>query len=403
MVRFILSGRTSDGSTTRVLLTSVGLIAAAALFSLSFAACGDGNGDDDGDDPLLTDTGDEEPGDTAGSGDADGSVTDTDGTGDGPPSTQCGVSVTNLGTLAIGDSGERNDSLQTEFDSRPDCADSVDSAGATVYAFRLEEGSVFEASASGRAGSSVKPSVEVHSGDCDGDREVAFCSTGQEENAFLEPDRWHFVRVYGTTEVDEPHFTLRWDVERANCQPAEYPTCGSATRTKCPEPTVRNEYDCFGECASEDRCVGDTCEQAATIDLNGGAVNVRADRLAYEGEWNAAELSGCEVNDSGSPFDSKGVELFAELQGVSAGDTIVFDSVGEGGENGASSKGVPVAFLILSGCGASSCTMAGLYDEETGDNRIEWTAESDGPFVLVAEVLGGQLEDDVFEFDVIRK
>ena len=341
-------------------------------------------------------------------GDADRTETSPPDRGEttgGEAAVHCGVDVRALGMVGVGDSGRTQGSLEPAAEPRPGCAGEAETPGSAVYRLHVEELALLEARVFGRVGEEPGPVVEVHSGDCSPERDVAACSGTGPAEAVLEPGTDYYLWVSGRSDVVEPHFRLTWRVEQPACLPSEGPSCSEGQVAVCQRPDARETYDCWGGCAEgqEAECIGDRCATGPTIDLADGPTTVTADRFAYSDRWTAARKTNCLVGANPAPPDTPGVEVFARIEGVSPGERIVFDSVARATEGAGGRKGESnVAFFILDGCSASRCTAAGLYDDN-GDNRFEWTVPDEGGSVwLVAEALGERVETHGFAFDVRR-
>lgn len=378
-------------------MVRIALVAALVGFG---AGLGCDSGEEDGEDSNV------EQSDGYSDEEEDTSTPDPDATEDGGstnPTKHCGMMTESIGPVGDGDAGQTRGLLGENPEISPDCGESFSEGGSKVYRFEVEESVLFEAEAFGRMGAETDPVLEIHSGSCDDSRTVQSCAQGNRAESILEPGSTYYMWVHGPKPSDKPHFRVEWNAEQPVCLPEEHPKCEGGNYVLCDDPDDREEFACAGDCADETQCTGNTCETAPSVQLGSGAVTLGGDRYAYTGDWSAEGKNNCK----GSTIQTSGVEMFAKLEGISSGDTVVFDSsLSGGGEEGdptESDKGDSnIAFFVLDGCSAEQCLKVGRYDSD-GNNRVEWTAESGGPFWVVAEVLGSRDKRKAFEFDVALK
>jgi len=378
------------------------VLAAGLLVSAGVFGCGSEN--DDG--STDRETSDGYSTDGASDGGASGDAAETDGAGDGSGNggaRHCGVLPEQLGPIVAGESGEIRGVLGDNPEIDPDCGGSIAEGGSAFYRVQVDEPVLFRAEAFGRVESGgdppTDPVVEVHGTSCEEGREVEACAQGNTAQTLLDPGGTHHLWVRGPKPSEKPHFRLEWSSEQPACDPANHPRCTDGSLIRCPSADDRIASSCAESCASSEGCIGNVCGEARVVSASDSPVTVGGERRAYTGEWSAEGRNGC----MSEVIETSGAEVFVRLEGVGAGDTVVFDSSptdggGEGGESSAKGES-NLAFYVLESCEAESCLAAGRFDED-GKNRTTWTAETSGPHWLVAEILGASDEEASFEFDV---
>jgi hypothetical protein len=280
-----------------------------------------------------------------------------------------------LGILATAESTVVSRTLEP-LDAEPmSCTPDGERRGGYIFAFEVDETAILQMSVS--ATTTDLLSFGLFDDGCGSDAE-SYCSGQSPWRAIVEPDTTYYMNVQGGEDSVNKAFNASFGFEETVCTPGET-TCSDSTSKRCVQGTSVEPYSCAGDCSDAQSCAGDTCQTALSVApiVGGGPVSIQGDRWAYTHQWNAAELSGCEVSAEIATGETTAMELFVDVANLEAGQTLEIghpDGVGS------------YLYFVIDDCAATSCREAAFVDE-AGDNRLVWQVADDGDYTIVVEAL----------------
>lgn len=283
--------------------------------------------------------------------------------------------------------------IEREFEqifgySTPSCEGEATPTGAYIYQLEFDESTQVTVDLRGipkMEGEIVippQPILEIRKGSCQANPEIVSCEAQRSHTFVAEPGVPYFLVVAG--ELDSGGYTIEFSTNAAVCEvgPTE---CSEASFKNCIQGSELEEWSCTQTCRNEATCNANVCTDALELDLlvGGAPVVVNGHRNAYSSGWTAQARQGCETEDGVESPDTPGVETWIRIPNVLTGQKVVLDAT-EDNEN--------YGFFLQSDCADQGCISAGVFDT-LGDNRHEYTAESDGDILVAIESLGPSQQD----------
>ncbi len=226
--------------------------------------------------------------------------------------------------------------------------------------------------------------LQINQGDCDATREFV-CFNNANETVFLEGGvEYHLIVEPGDRETSG-QVQVDLTTEALGCFPSGSTQCAGGDVQICGNNFTPVTETCSHGC-SGGSCSGDTCENAIAMDPSDSML-LEGELDAFRNTYNFGSRDEC--FDSGFGLSSRGTDIAVALDGLTAGQVVRVDAsenVGDFNDN---------TIFVVDSCGATpSCVTGG--DDET----LEWTAPTDGDYVLIIDTISEADHTFAYQIDI---
>lgn len=218
---------------------------------------------------------------------------------------------------------------------------------------------------------------------CDNPQRVK-CEDSRADVFIAEPGVTYFL-VVEPSDVQDAAFSLSMSMTELACSPMGSTMCDGDSVVRCESGFTEVTYSCAYACES-DACGADICANAITVDT-AGSHNFTGSYNGYGNNFNFQNRDDCTSASVGVNTPGQDVVFF--VPGLNQGQTLTVDASADEFQEG--------IFIFEGTCSQQAPCAAGNL---VVDGTLEWTADADGDYYVVVDLLEQQTGD--FDITITR-